>query len=101
MNLETCFPETIFVDEYVKKYGITGGIVKQLKVITNEVIEVQKPVIRNNFDRAMEELLDTMHATHTALRMIPGYNVEKVSDVIKQIQDKNYKRGYYKVQNNG
>lgn len=101
MNLEECFPKTIFVDEYIEKDGVTNGIIRQLKVVKNEIIEVHKPIIEKDFDSAMEELLDTMHATYTALRMVPGYDVKKVSNLIKQIHRKNNKRGYYGVQKNG
>ena len=95
MSLDTDFPETIFVKQYIDKYGNVMAILKQLNVVMGEIDEVRDAVTRHNYSAAREELIDTMHAAHSALRMLPGYSEDSTTDTLVVVRNKNRHWGYY------
>ena len=95
MTLEDKFPKTIFVKQYIDKYGLDKGFTRELGVIFGELLEAQDSFSKKDYEHSMEELVDVLHATFSALYMVPGYSAEKVEKIIKQIHEKNEKRDYY------
>ena len=95
MNLEDCFPETIFAKKWIEEFGLRKAVIKQLTVVAGELFEVQDDFSRDDNDRALMELVDVLQATYTAIRMIPGYSNDRVVELINKVQEKNTKKGYY------
>ena len=97
MNLESKFPKTIFSEQYIEKYGLKKAFLKQLTVVAGEILETQEAWTEQDYEHTIEECVDVMQSIYTALYMIPGYTAKKVENIIKQVQDKNTKRGYYET----
>jgi len=94
-TLEDQFPKTVFVKEYLEKFGLQKGIMKQIGVVCGELLEVQDTVSRKDYRAAVEELVDVLGATQNILYMIPGYTIKELNEVIEQVKIKNGERGYY------
>lgn len=89
------FPQTIFANQYIEKHGLNKAISKQLEVVSGELFEIRDAASRDNYENAVEEIIDAMQALHTVLYMMPNYSPERVAEIIEQVKFKNEKRGYY------
>jgi len=95
MILEEMFKETIFVEQFIKKYGFEKGFNKQLTQVSSELFEVQEAFSLKNYQHTKEEVVDVLHSAAQLSYMIPNYKNGEADKIIEQVRLKNLYRKYY------
>jgi hypothetical protein len=93
--LEEMFKQTIFVEDWIKKYGLEKAFIKQCTVVSGELFETQDAFSKNNLYHTKEEIVDVLHSATQLLYMLPNYKNGEVHTIIEQVKNKNSLRNYY------
>lgn len=81
------FPRVKFVD--------SNGIATQSSHILSEALEVEESVLKPYIKHTAEEVMDCLHSCETALRILQEKYGINVSELRRDVERKNFERGYY------
>lgn len=89
--MQFVFPRTKYVDE--------ASIPQQIEKLKEELNELEKAYYEEpNFNRFAEETLDLHQALETLERKIQEQRGINLHEVRREVESKNYLRGYYGIQ---
>ena len=95
MTIEDMFKQTIFVEDWIKKYGVDKAFQKQLGVVAGELFEVQEAYSQRDLPHTKEEIIDVLHSAVQLFYMTPNYQNGEAGKIIDAVRNKNLARGYY------
>jgi tryptophan synthase beta subunit len=97
MNIDSMFPKTRFVEDWIKQYGPEKAFIKQLEKITEEMNEASQAYFSGDYLRTVEEVTDIMHSAHQLNYMNPMYKKPIGEIAVIKVIEKNNERDYYET----